>query len=45
MRFVPFTSHPGHQGHARFSPDGHWILYAQTDQVTSKIMPAENFRW
>jgi hypothetical protein len=27
------------------SPDGHWILVAQTDQDTSKIMLVENFRW
>jgi len=27
------------------SPDGRWILFAQEDQRTSKIMLVENFRW
>ena len=27
------------------SPDGRWVLLAQTDQDTSKIMLVENFRW
>ena len=27
------------------SPDARWVLLAQTDQVTSKIMLVENFRW
>jgi serine/threonine protein kinase/Tol biopolymer transport system component len=27
------------------SPDGRWILYAQLDQNTSRIMLVENFRW
>jgi Tol biopolymer transport system component/tRNA A-37 threonylcarbamoyl transferase component Bud32 len=27
------------------SPDGRWILFAQVDQETRKIMLVENFRW
>ena len=27
------------------SPDGRWVLLAQTDQDTSKIMLVENFHW
>jgi Tol biopolymer transport system component/predicted Ser/Thr protein kinase len=28
MRVVPFTTFPGHQGYARFSPDGNQIAFA-----------------
>jgi hypothetical protein len=27
------------------SPDGHWILYAQSDVAASHIMLVDNFRW
>jgi Tol biopolymer transport system component/DNA-binding winged helix-turn-helix (wHTH) protein len=38
---APWRYNPG----LAVSPDGRWLLYAQVDEDTSRIMLVENFRW
>ncbi|MBP6822742.1 MAG: hypothetical protein KA368_14425, partial [Acidobacteria bacterium] len=37
---APLDGQPG----LALSPDGHWLLYAQRDQIINDLMLMENFR-